>query len=493
MAAVTSPSTPVNLIRKPSTEFMPRPVHPALAVEALIGLEAQPRQQALARPTVASDFLPKVPSLSVSRTAPRSEASAVVINNKPQAFEIIPPPVVKPTTVSYPPAATADQVLLLSRSSLERQPQLPPGMIRLPQLPHPAVSVQLPVVQLPKQPVTTVTTYPVHLSTTHSVASASTPTDLSISGVPQRIDKLISENQAIVESDWPKRFSRQNSKDSTSKESDSNAAAANIPTVVSNSVEILPRKRRGSGNGFSAQSLAKVPAVLQPTANPPVHQLMHVKPIESLREAVPSSAELLPLNLTAATTTAASTSYQSRRVSESHHPPPIQANSIKELWLNSCKQSAPAVSAVISTLPAAITKLSSSSQSVAPSAVGKTVHTEDLQEGSSSNGLPPFHPQNPEGSMIKELLLKHRMQERQAAANAVASLNSRLPSVTSVTAVPSGETPPAQNPHHVTKKPLLSTVVTAKPSEVKVSAFYNNYSLTFPEKSSLINFDLNRP
>ena len=477
MAAVTSPSTPVNLIRKPSTEFMPRPVHPALAVEALIGLEAQPRQPALARPTVATDFLPKVPSLSVSRTAPRSEASAVVISNKPQAFEIIPPPAVKPTTVSYPPAATADQVLLLSRSSLERQPQpqLPPGMIRLPQLPHPAVSVQLPVVQLPKQPVTAVTTYPVHLSTSHSAAAASTPTDLSISGVPQRIDKLISENQAIVESDWPKRFSRQNSKDSSSKESDSNAAAANIPTVVSNSVEILPRKRRGSGNGFSAQSLAKVPAVLQPTANPPVHQLMHVKPIESLREAVPSSAELLPLNLTAATTTAASTSYQSRRVSESHHPPPIQANSIKELWLNSCKQSAPAVSAVISALPAAITKLSSSSQSVAPSAVGKAVHTEDLQEG-SSNGLPPFHPQNPEGSMIKELLLKHRMQERQAAANAVASLNSRLPSVTSVTAVPSGETPPAQNPHHVTKKPLQSTVVTARPTEVKVSAFCRHFS-----------------
>ena len=133
-----------------------------------------------------------------------------------------------------------------------------------------------------------------------TATAASTPTDLSISGVPQRIDKLISENQAIVESDWPKRFSRQNSKDSTSKESDSNAAAANIPTVVSNSVEILPRKRRGSGNGFSAQSLAKVPAVLQPTAaNPPVHQLMQVKPIESLREAVPSSADLLPLNLTA--------------------------------------------------------------------------------------------------------------------------------------------------------------------------------------------------
>merc|ERR1719391_535105 len=71
--------------------------------------------------------------------------------------------------------------------------------------------------------------------------------------------------------------------------------------------------------------------------------------------------------------------------------------------------------------------------------------------------------------MIKELLLKHRMQERQAAANAVASLNSRLPSVTSVTAVSSGETPPAQNPHHVPKKPLLSTVATARPTEVKVT------------------------
>ena len=81
--------------------------------------------------------------------------------------------------------------------------------------------------------------------------------------------------------------------------------------------------------------------------------------------------------------------------------------------------------------------------------------------------------------MIKELLLKHRMQERQAAANAVASLNSRLPSVTSVTAVSSGETPPVQNPHLVTKKPLLSTVATARPTEVKVSKFFNNYFVNF--------------
>ena len=150
-----------------------------------------------------------------------------------------------------------------------------------------------------------------------SQVAALVPTDLSISGVPQRIDKLISENQAIVESDWPKRFSRQNSKDGSCKEDQQQQQQGVMPPALV--VADPSRKRRASG---AAQfSLSKVPAVTTsvlasagPAANPPVHQLMQVKPIESLMNhqnslvtsahpAQPAS-DLLPLNLTATSTAA---------------------------------------------------------------------------------------------------------------------------------------------------------------------------------------------
>ena len=314
----------------------------------------------------------------------------------------------------------------------------------------PQAAVQLPI-QLPQQPM-------IRAGVPPQLASL-LPTDLSISGVPQRIDKLISENQAIVESDWPKRFSRQNSKDGIPPKEEQQAAVG-IPAVIADT-----RKRRGSG---TAQfSLSKVPAVTTavlttaaPPNNPPVHQLMQVKPIESLREpvtAAAAAAELLPLNLTAATA-----AYQ-RRTSESSnssHHTPIQANSIKELWLNSCKQS-PAVT--LATTPSKIPSVVSSSVVVGgggPPPV-KPVQLEDLE-----NNTAAFHPQNPEGSMIKELLLKHRMQERAAAAAAVASLNSKS-TVVSAAVTTASEAAYQNSLVGVPKaKLMVPTVVTAKPNEV---------------------------
>lgn len=308
--------------------------------------------------------------------------------------------------------------------------------------------MQLPV-QLPQQPM-------IRAGVPPQLASL-LPTDLSISGVPQRIDKLISENQAIVESDWPKRFSRQNSKDGVPPKEEQQAAVG-IPAVIADT-----RKRRGSG---AAQfSLSKVPAVTTavlttaaPPNNPPVHQLMQVKPIESLREPVSAAAELLPLNLTAATA-----AYQ-RRTSESSnssHHTPIQANSIKELWLNSCKQSPAVTLAARSTTPSKIPSVVSSSivGGGGPPPV-KPVQLEDLD-----NNTAAFHPQNPEGSMIKELLLKHRMQERAAAAAAVASLNSKSTVVSAVTTA--SEAAYQNSLVGVPKaKLMVPTVVTAKPNEV---------------------------
>lgn len=70
----------------------------------------------------------------------------------------------------------------------------------------------------------------------HTISSSNIPTDLSIGTakkvaaevLQQRIDKVISENQAIVEtfdSLWPRRYMRQNSKD---PEGDKNRFAKNL-------------------------------------------------------------------------------------------------------------------------------------------------------------------------------------------------------------------------------------------------------------------------
>ena len=59
------------------------------------------------------------------------------------------------------------------------------------------------------------------------------------------------------------------------------------------------------------------------------------------------------------------------------------AQSVKEVWINSCKKQ-------VASKPANVTQL------------------ETIANGLEAGGL-PFHPENPEGSMIKELLLKTRM------------------------------------------------------------------------------------
>ena len=96
-----------------------------------------------------------------------------------------------------------------------------------------------------------------------------------------------------------------------------------------------------------------------------------------------------------------------------------------------------------------------SSGGTAVTSAVKPVQHEDLD-----NNTAAFHPQNPEGSMIKELLLKHRMQEQQraAAAAAAASLNNKSTTVT---------TPCETTAYHSSKaKVMLPTVVTAKHNEV---------------------------
>lgn len=140
MATTTVTSTPVNLIRKsPDTHHPGLPIHPSLAVEALVGLD---RLQLATRPPqppilTTSDFLPKVPSLSVSRCQGASNRA-----------QLEPPTVHNLTTLHPEPPAIHSLVQTTSKPQgfeiIPTRPhqQLPAGhVIRLPQQPHPQVSL----------------------------------------------------------------------------------------------------------------------------------------------------------------------------------------------------------------------------------------------------------------------------------------------------------------------------------------------------------------
>ena len=142
MSTTTVTSTPVNLIRKsPDTHHPGLPIHPSLAVEALVGLDrlqlaTRPPQQPPPPILTTNDFLPKVPSLSVSRCQGTSNRA-----------QLEPPTVHNLTTLHPEPPAIHSLVHTTSKPQgfeiIPTRPhqQLPAGhVIRLPQQPHPQVS-----------------------------------------------------------------------------------------------------------------------------------------------------------------------------------------------------------------------------------------------------------------------------------------------------------------------------------------------------------------
>lgn len=176
------------------------------------------------------------------------------------------------------------------------------------------------------------------------------PTDLSKKEtLQQRIDKVISENQAIVETLdplWTRKYMRQSSKDNNEDKTRSN--------------------RRYSLTG-SSSAFKSEPQVSTAISDSPAH-------LVSLPKNVTLEAQTQPLEL-------------NKRIEVAHQQPPVMVfrqqsmsqapQSVKDVWINSCKKSG-----------------------VKP---GNIAHLEDIASTLEGN---PFHPSNPEKSMIKELLLK---------------------------------------------------------------------------------------
>ena len=136
------PKSPLPLIRKSPESSLP--IHPSMAVEALVGLE---RAQQLPRPPptistnpvlTSSDFLPKVPSLSVSRCQqPNRPPAALEPHN---LTTMHPEPLAIHTLVQTPSRPQGFEIIPARSHHHHHHQQATAGhVIRLPQQPHPQV------------------------------------------------------------------------------------------------------------------------------------------------------------------------------------------------------------------------------------------------------------------------------------------------------------------------------------------------------------------
>ena len=297
------------------------------------------------------------------------------------------------------------------------------------------------------------------------IPSSSIPTDLSTKGIShdqnspkkpgtelridneikQRIDKVISENQAIVETLdplWPRRYMRQSSKD---KEKDSSIilpSTTNSSTDDSRSQQVISSKSRytsvvkyatpvtttlqlpysqqpGVANNSATVILNTVPSspassssllnnskslqfpqqplpALQvaPSTNvvatklpltticgPKMLPKLPESVIKSMRQQETASPKDIPLNLVSAPTDGNISRTRTISLPTAATDSPLkEMTSVREVWVNSNKK---------------------------PSKImtGNVTQLEDLASNMATAGA-PFHPQNPEKSMIKALLLE---------------------------------------------------------------------------------------
>ncbi len=281
--------------------------------------------------------------------------------------------------------------------------------------------------------------------------------------IPQRIDKVISENQAIVETLdplWPRRYMRQSSKDgedkgsasyrgarkystSTLSSSSSSATSVTAPSVANRtSGEAVPiasqqpaallaplnanNTSRASKNHLSQAVV--VPASMQPgppkavvtlqpqaAASPPVPRLPtdvtltrpSGSPLMLVRQKAVQKDLDLPIH-------AMSGQSEQRSFAAKAAPPTNSlgsAQSVKEVWINSCKKTAAA------SLP------------LVPSDVKVTTNMAQLVDIASTleQSTSSFHPSNPEGSMIKELLIKLKNPNQQNQPTVIEIKSSTAP------------------------------------------------------------------
>ena len=198
---------------------------------------------------------------------------------------------------------------------------------------------------------------------------------INAESLEQRINKVISENQAIVETldpFWKGRYMRQSSREeiNTKERSrrfsqSSNSAAA---TGINNQVLASPHSEEVSQNSADRYRPSHPNSFRE--SNPNLPSSLSVNYISNNVPPPPRPDSNIPLNLS-----------DTGRKRKSPENPLIDAHSVKEVWLNSQKKT------------------------------GNISHLEDIAssiEAKLRSSENPFHPDNPEGSIIKDLLLKTR-------------------------------------------------------------------------------------
>lgn len=186
---------------------------------------------------------------------------------------------------------------------------------------------------------------------------------INAESLEQRINKVISENKAIVETldpFWKGRYMRQSSREDANNKD-------------------RPRRYSQTTTSQPVEETFQPTVQPQPQPPPPQPQVQPPHNVEILHQQRPVPVSIvsrpprpdsnIPLNLS-----------ETSRKRKSPENPLIDAHSVKEVWLNSQK-------------------------------MGNISHLKDVAskiEAKLRSSENPFHPDNPEGSIIKDLLLKTR-------------------------------------------------------------------------------------
>ena len=435
---------------------VPNPKHQRYPVHNTVALSSPPTLRLPSSPSFSLTTVTKQPSTLCNDNEPRDLSSHPPESGKPLTFtnpnsisnrmpliqlpqQPLPNKLAPPTGVNQPIHQPRADVHVIDAQRVTR-PMLPtaPLPIAVTNIPGSTGSSMLPSSSMP----TDLSTKGINH---HPNSPKKSGTELRIPELQQRIDKVISENQAIVETLdplWPRRYMRQSSKD---KEKDSSTSVVKYATPVSTGIQIphsqqqcipnnpatvilnsvsssvpssnalmtnskplqfpqqpLPAVQVGpttiitnKGDNHHQTTIAPTKLPLTTISGAPMLPRLPDSVIKSMRQQEIASPKDLPLNLVsvpsdvnigrtrtfslpAAITSIAAMPHQNAAASTDS--PLKEMKTVREVWVNSQKKPSKSIS-------------------------GNVAQLEDLASSIVTAGA-PFHPQNPEKSMIKALLLE---------------------------------------------------------------------------------------
>ena len=233
------------------------------------------------------------------------------------------------------------------------------------------------------------TTHPSEPSSSSSPASSKkSSSHINAEFLEQRINKVISANQAIVDTLdplWKTRYMRQSSREDVASKERSRRSSTSVGGQETSTSSIPQPSSSFRAQPAPEQSSAQNLSLSSVPVNFATNNVHH-QPQQPLRPERPDSN--IPLNLSDTGDRQRQQQQDRKRkspetvvVTSSSLNPLIDAQTVKEVWLNSQKKT------------------------------GNISHLEDIAskiEAKLRSSENPFHPDNPEGSIIKDLLLKTR-------------------------------------------------------------------------------------